>query len=133
MVEILVPIFCGCILPIAVVLIVQLRKRNSDNKRAEVLIKAIESGREVDADKLAEALGKPILSLQEQVNLRLLRGCKFFLVGIALLILSTIAPSYEMDLIFVLLIAGSVILALGIAYLIVYFVTRRQIRDIKES
>lgn len=133
MVEILVPIFCGCVLPIAVVLIVQLRKRNSDNKRAEVLIKAIESGREVDADKMAEALGKPILTMQEQINLRLLKGCKYSLVGIALLILSALVTNNDNDITLVLLLAGSVALALGIAYLIVYFVTRRQIRDIKES
>lgn len=133
MVEILVPIFCGCILPIAVVLIVQFRKRNSDNKRAEVLIKAIESGREVDADKMAEALGKPILTLQEQINLRLLRGCRYTLVGIALLILSTIAPTYDKDLLMMMLLIGSIALAIGIAYLIVYFVTRNQISVKKES
>ena len=42
MVEILVPIFCGCVLPIAIVFIVSMRKKNCDNKGAEILRKAIE-------------------------------------------------------------------------------------------
>ena len=61
MVEILVPIFCGCVLPVAIVLIISLRKRNTDNKRAEVMIKALETGEDNIVEKLTEALGKPRL------------------------------------------------------------------------
>lgn len=41
----LVPIFICVVLPVAIVLIVFLAAMNSDNKRAKILIKAIETAR----------------------------------------------------------------------------------------
>lgn len=130
MVEILVPIFCGCILPIAVVLIVQLRKRNTDNKRAEVMIKALETGEDIKVEKLAEALGKPILSPQELLNARLLNGCKYTFVGLALILINLLV-SRDQDLKIMLYLCGSIAMAIGLAYLIVYFVTRGQVSNDK--
>ena len=132
MVEILVPIFCGCVLPVAIVLIISLRKRNTDNKRAEVMIKALETGEDIKVEKLAEALGKTILSQQEQLNMRLLNGCKYTLVGLALILINLLV-SRDQDLEIMLYLCGSIALAIGIAYLIVYFATRNQVNNKKES
>lgn len=129
--DVLVPIFCGGILPIAIVFIISMRKKNSDDKRAEVMIKALESGEEIDADKLAEALGKQRHTPLEILNTRLLRGCIYSLVGLALVILSFIWPEVNTRLSLISL--GSIAMAVGIAYLIVYFMTRGQIHDEKES
>lgn len=54
-----IPIFICVVLPISIVALVVRASINSDNKRAQVLIKAIESNCGIDADKLAEALQKP--------------------------------------------------------------------------
>lgn len=128
----LVPIFCGCILPIAIVLIVSMRKKNNDDKRAEILIKAIESGEEVDAEKLADALGKPKNTPLEVLNARLLRGCLYTLVGLALIIINQLVTR-DQDLEIMLYLCGGISFAVGIAYLIVYFVTRKQVIDEKKS
>lgn len=133
MYEILVPIFCGAILPMVIVFIVSMRNKNSDNKRAEIMIKAIESGEEIDMDKLAEALGKPKRTPLEVLNGRLLRGCMFSLVGAALVILYIIWPEANSDSRISVLFLGAISAAVGIAYLIVYFVTRGQISDEKKS
>ena len=133
MVEILVPIFCGCVLPIAIVFIISMRKKNSDDKRAQVMIKALESGEEVNADKLAEALGKPRQTPLEILNTRLLRGCIYSLVGLALVILYFVWPEEEVNAKLSLILLGSIAMAVGIAYLIVYFMTRGQVHDEKES
>ena len=133
MYDILVPIFCGAILPMVIVFIVSMRKKNSDNKRAEVMIKAIESGEEIDVDKLAEALGKPKRTPLEVLNGRLLRGCMFSLVGAALVILYFIWPEADSESRISVLFLGAISAAVGIAYLIVYFVTRGQICDEKKS
>ncbi len=61
------------------------------------LIKAIESNCDIDADKLAEALQKPKKTALEILNLRLLRGCIFSLVGIAVCIIGIIAYSMGME------------------------------------
>lgn len=61
----LVPIFICAILPMSIVLIVFLTIMNSDNKRAKVLIKAIEANNNIDTDRLAEALQRPRKSSRE--------------------------------------------------------------------
>ncbi len=88
--ETLVPIFVACVMPIAIVLIVALRKSNTVNKRSEILIKAIEANKEVDTDKLIEALQEPRKSPQEILNARLMRGCMFSLIGLALAIVGIV-------------------------------------------
>lgn len=134
----LVPIFICAIMPIAIVLIVFLTSMNSENKRAKVLIKAIESNNSIDTDKLAEALSKPKKTPQEILNLRLLRGCIFFLIGLALMAYCVIMAYNTGETIgygayTTPLIIGLISIAIGVSYLVVYFVTRGQIKnDTKE-
>ncbi|MDE7412614.1 MAG: hypothetical protein K2N05_02320 [Muribaculaceae bacterium] len=137
MVEDLVPIFICCVLPIAIVLIVSLVKINADRQRSNIIIKAIEANNEIDADKLAESLKKPQRTPLQILNLRLLRGCIFTLIGIGLVICGIVANNTEVefgeDPVLIPIIAGSLSLAVGISYLIVFFVTRSQVNTITES
>lgn len=129
--DILVPIFVCVVLPVAIVAIVFAAAINNDNKRAKVLIKAIESNCGIDADKLAEALQKPKKTAREILNLRLMRSCIFSFLGLALCIIG--AVSFYMkahhQLISFPLLLGALSLAIGLSYLVVYFVTRKQIKD----
>lgn len=128
----LVSISVCVVLPVLIVLIVCYTSINSDNKRAQVLLKAIETNHDIDADQLAKAMQKPQKSRRDILNLRLLRGCILSLIGVALCIVplietftSTPDDGPELDM-FTL---GGVLLAVGISYLIVYFVTRKQVDD----
>lgn len=131
--QILVPIFICVVLPVSIVLIFYLAAMNSDNKRAQILIKAIESGKDIDTDKLADALRKPRRTPREILNLRLLRGCIFTLLGLVFVIIGAgilfgggpyaEAPGLQM------IILGAIFLAIGVSYLIVYKTTRKQIKD----
>lgn len=129
--EILVPIFVCVVLPVAVVLITSLTKINSDNRRTQIIIKAIESDNSIDADKLAESLRKPQKTPREILNLRLLRGCIFSFIGLALIIVGfanlAFGSEFSSDPVTVPLLFGGTSLAVGASYLIVYFVTRKQI------
>lgn len=128
----LVPICICCILPIAIVMIVFAAIMNSDNKRSQVLIKAIESGNSIDAEKLAEALKKPQKTPREMLNLRLLRGCIFTFLGLALCIVGIIGlcngHNFSSDPVVSSLMFGGASLAIGLSYLVVYFVTRKDIK-----
>ena len=128
--DVLIPIFVACVMPIAIVLIVALRKSNTVNKRSEILIKAIEANKEVDTDKLIEAMKEPTKSPQEILNARLLRGCMFSLIGLALVLVGivnlAIGTEFSADPVTVPMMFGGISLAIGISYLIVYFVTRNQ-------
>ena len=128
----LVSISVCIVLPVLIVLIVCYTSINSDNKRAQVLLKAIETNHDIDADQLAKAMQKPQKSRRDILNLRLLRGCILSLIGVALCIeplIETFTPTHddgpELDM-FTL---GGVLLAVGTSYLIVYFVTRKQVDD----
>jgi len=129
----LVPFSICVVLPVAIVAIVSAAAMNNDNKRAKVLIKAIESNCGINADKLAEALQKPKKSAREILNLRLLRGCIFSFIGLALCIVGIVSlcmgTEFSADPVTVPLVFGGASLAIGLSYLVVYFVTRKQIKD----
>ncbi|MFH8143630.1 MAG: hypothetical protein K1V88_09435 [Muribaculaceae bacterium] len=134
-IAVLIPIFICVVLPVLIVWIVFRATMNNDNKRAEVLIKAIEANNGIDADRLADALGKPRKTAREILNLRLLRGCIFSLIGLgffATSILANIEEFHPDNIVFPMLI-GSVPLAIGASYLIVYFVTRKQVNAASEK
>lgn len=122
------------VLPVSIVLIVSLTKMYSDNRRTRIILKAIETNNSIDADKLAESLRKPIRSARETLNLRLLRGCICSLAGLIFVIIgfanlvgeaNTITDSAVSEPWMI----GGVLLAVGVSYLIVYFVTRKQVED----
>lgn len=121
---ILLPICVACIMPIVIVWIVMRTVANSDNKRAEVLIEAIRNNTDIDTEKLTKALGKSARTPEEELNMRLLRGCISLAVGIAAGILSFI---FSFDLQNMCMIASAIFLPVGIGYLIVYFVSRKSI------
>lgn len=131
--EVLVPIFICVVLPVAIVAIIYWERVNNDNKRTQVLIKAIEANNDIDADKLAEALAKPRKTAKEILNGRLLKGCIFTLIGVCCEIFALVqyfsqdADTSFLDSIEASGIIGGISLAIGISFLIVYFVTRKQI------
>lgn len=133
MVDILVPICVCVVLPVAIVGIYYWSQVNAENKRAEILMKAIEANCGPDADKLAEALQKPRKTDREILNLRLLRGCMFTFVGLGLCIVGIVSAcmgtEFASDPVTVPLVFGGASLAIGLSYLVVYFVTRKPVKD----
>ena len=129
----LIPIGVCVVLPIMIVWIVFKAKTNNDNKRADVLIKAIENNANIDAEKLAEALGKQQISAKELLNRRLLRGCMFTILGVAFSIIALTFSAAPEDMQFISYILAALSFAVGIAYLIVYFVTRNTTAETEEN
>lgn len=124
------------VLPVLVVWISARVKMNKENKRTEVLIKALESNVGVDTDKLAEALAPSRKTEREVLFGRLLRGCLYTFLGVALLIVHTAmrpAADADGDFLNTLLVGGSASLAVGFSFLVVYFATRRSVLGRSES
>lgn len=124
--DILVPIFVCVVLPVSIVLITSLVRINSEKQHAKIVIKAIEANKDVDTDKLIESMRKPKKTALEILNLRLLRGCIFSLLGIVFLISGLVDLFVIGDSVFY--ISAGAFLSIGISYLIVYFVTRKQVQ-----
>lgn len=131
--SILVPIFVCVVLPVSIVLITALNKMNDVNKRSQVIIKAIEANKDVDTDKLIESLKKPQKTAAEIRSSRLLRGCIYSFIGVGLAIVGIVnlatGSEFSADPVTVPFICAAISLALGISYLIVYYVTRNQVDD----
>lgn len=129
LIGLLVPLGVCVALPVLVVWLGTRAKINSDNKRAEVLVEAIRNNSEVDSDKLAEALGTRLRTPAALLQLRLLRGCIFTLLGVATGVLALIVAGNdpESNVQDIMTVACGLCLAIGISYLIVYFVTRKDV------
>ena len=133
-IALLIPFGAGVILPIVSVWLTFRSIMNRDNHRAEILAEAIKCNPDVDASSIADAFSKKPRTPREVLNLRLLRGCMFTLGGIALAVVCAIlCENTDLTVMdfpgFFLLISGASSLAVGISYLVVYFVTRNQIED----
>ncbi len=129
--DILVPIFVCVVLPVSIVLITAFVKINGENKRSQIILKAIEANRDIDAEKLIESLKKVQKTPREILNGRLLRGCMFTLIGIILTVLGIInlASGFvfsEAEVTMPVLLGG-IAMAIGVSFLIVWFITRKQI------
>lgn len=125
----LVPIFVIVVLPVSIVWIVCRTISNRDNKNAEVIIKAIESNPSINAENLVESLGKKVKTPEQLRQIRMFRGCLFTLFGIVMGVFAGILAYHRPFLGFQypsMLLCG-LSLAIGIAYLIVWFLTRKSL------
>lgn len=136
MANVLIPIFVCVVLPVAIVLIVSLADITKEKQKANIIIKAIEANNNIDADKLAESLKKPVKTARQRLNGRLLRGCIFSLVGLFISIIGIVNlctySDFNSDSVTVPLIFGGASIAVGLSFLIVYFVTRKQVNKSEE-
>ncbi|MBR6139250.1 MAG: hypothetical protein IKQ12_06755 [Prevotella sp.] len=126
LVELLVPIACGCILPIVAIWLCVRRKMNETNKRTEIVLAAIEKNPEMDIEELLKKITPKPKLLKEKLLSKLHWGCLTLLLGIGMLgcelylKLSTISSS-PMG------IAGIVLLAVGVACLTSYHMGKKML------
>jgi len=131
LVSLFVPISIVVVLPVLIVWIVCRVATNRDNKNAEIIIKAIENNSSIDADKLVNALGKSRKTPLQILHKRLLTGCIATFIGIAAAIFAGIS-AYNMpeaQIHYPAMIVSGLGLAIGLAYLTVYFVTRKSVKE----
>lgn len=128
----LIPVSIVVVLPVMIVWLVMRAKINRDNKNAEVLMKAVENNSVQDVDKILDGLRKPAVSAREVMLQRLLRGCAFFFVGIPFIIIGSLQNSDGWTEAPIYWCIGCVCAGVGLAYLIVYFVSRNLSKSDKD-
>lgn len=130
LVQLLVPLGVCVALPVLIVWIVFRTESNKTNKSAQVLIEAIKANADIDTTALAKALAKPRKTPREVLFGRLLKGCVLSFIGLAFLICFIymyVNGEADSEDVLVALFLGLVSLGIGVAFLIVYFVTRKQL------
>lgn len=133
LVKTLIPISISCLLPLGIIWLYYRAQMNKENKRTEIIMKALESNSNsnLDTDSLVKALENTSKTPQEIRYARLLRGCQYTLLGIALCVVFLISNGMEIDSdgAFLMIFAGAASIAVGISYLIVYFVSGKSSTD----
>lgn len=135
LIEILVPIGICVILPLGIFWLYYRAQMNKENKRTEIIMKALESNSNIDTDSLVKALENTSQTPQGIRYARLQRGCQYTLLGIALCVVFFISNGMEIDsdMAFLMIFAGAASIAVGISYLIVYLVSGKSSTDNNSS
>lgn len=129
LVETLVPIGVAVVLPVAIVAIVFKSALTSDRNRKEIILAALEKNPNLDVEDLVKRMKKSNKLIKEKLLARLERGCLCCLMGVAFVLLYFFLSVQNEFLI----ITGPALIAIGIAFLISYFVGRRMLAQEMEA
>lgn len=130
--DIILPIFMCVVMPVAIVWLVMRAKQNETNKMAEIMLKAIEAGIPLDPDFFKTQTRTLQKSLKERQLDWLTAACILIALGLGSILVGAIiilinnwtydtAPTAYSLLTF----AGGLVLVIGIALLVVYFIRKR--------
>ena len=131
--DILIPIFICVVLPVTIVWLISRTRQNETNRKAEIMLKAIESGVPVDMSQFEPAKKQMSPKTIKQDLLDKLNGaCITGLMGIGFLtlgILHTLDCEFGRNMFLnkFWLPAGGVLLSVGIGLLITYLVGKRML------
>lgn len=125
-----VPVFICVILPVVVVWLVTRAKQNETNRKADIMLKAIEAGVPVDMEQFKSAKKKAPVSIKQELLDKLNGACITSLMGIGFLtlgVLRIVITDFGRNTLLnkFWLPAGCVLLAVGIGLFISYFVGKK--------
>lgn len=129
LVQLLVPIGVAVVLPIAVVAIVFKSALASERNRKEIILAALEKNPNLDVEDLVKRMKKSEKLIKEKLLAKLQRGCLCCLMGVAFVLLYFFLSVQNEFLI----IAGTALIVIGIAFLVGYFVGRRMLAQEMEA
>lgn len=118
------------VLPIAIVAIVFRSALASERNRKEIVLAALEKNPDIDVEQLMKNLKKSEKLIKEKLLARLERGCLCCLMGMAFMVLYFFLGVQGEDFIVVV---GAALIAVGIAFLVSYFVGRRMLAKEMEA
>lgn len=129
LVELLIPLGVAVVLPITIVAIVFKSVLASERNRKEIILAALEKNPNLNVEDLVKRMKKSEKLIKEKLLAKLQRGCLCCLMGVALVLLYFF-PSVQNEF---LIIAGTALIAIGIAFLVGYFVGRRMLAQEMEA
>ena len=131
LVAILVPIACGCVLPIMIVWFSIRESMNKTNQRTKIVLAAIEKNPDLDIEELMEKISPKKKLLKEKLLSKLQTGNITTLLGIGFLVCALYADYMggmnSKDL------AGIILLVVGGAFLRNYFVGKKMLAKEMEA
>ena len=130
--DIILPIFMCVVMPVAIVWLVMRAKQNETNKMAEIMLKAIEAGIPLDPDffktqtrTLQKSLKERQLGCLTAACILIALGLGSILVGAIIILINNWTYDTAPTAYSLLTFAGGLVLVIGIALLVVYFIRKR--------
>lgn len=136
LIGILVPLGCGCLLPIMVVWFSVRRRMNETNKRTEIVLAAIEKNPEMDIEEWMKKISPKQKLLKEKLLSKLLKGTLCALLGLGLVGFGawlSYAGRGGTDNPVMAICAGLILLAIGIAFLVNYSIGKKMLAKEMEA
>lgn len=121
--DILVSLGVVVALPVLIVSIIFRSVMAADRNRKEIILAALEKNPNLNVEDLVKRMNKSEKLIKEKLLAKLQRGCLCCLMGVALVLLYFFLSVQNEFLI----IAGTALIAIGIAFLVGYFVGRRML------
>ena len=124
----LIPICICVVLPTLVIWLIGRVKQNETNRKAEIMLKALDNGTIIDSDFFKGQSGSK--TIKERLLGRLTGASVTGVLGLALILVALI-PDWPGEWVFsdspapMLVILGGILLAIGIALFIVYFTDKK--------
>ena len=136
LVPILVPIACGCVLPIMIIWFSIREKMNETNQRTQIVLAAIEKNPDMDLEELMAKMSPKKKLLKEKLLGKLQTGNITTFLGVGFLACAIyvdyLGGMSTKDL-RMLYLAGAILLGVGIAVLISYFVGKKMLAKEMEA
>ena len=127
----IVPIFICVVLPSIIIWLIGRVKQNETNRKAEIMLKALDNGAKIDTDFFRSSSESK--TIKERLLGRLTGACITSLLGIALIVsglffwFDAYDKMGEPGIFLVLAVIGGVLLAVGISLFIIYFTSKKML------
>ena len=126
----LIPLGCGCVLPIVVIWLGIRQKMNETNQRTQIVLAAIEKNPEMDIEELMKKISPKKKLLKEKLLSNLLWGSVIALLGISILVYALLVDyrgGMDPDDLIRIYFTGGILLAIGIAFLAHYHISKKML------
>lgn len=136
LIEALIPIGICVVLPIIVVRLITLERVNRDNMRKDIILAALEKNTDIDVEEMMKKLNGPKKLLKEKLMTKLLIGSimvSFSILVYVAMFVYMFYIGFQKDMFFALSFAAVPSLAIGIAFLINYFIGKRMLAKEMEA
>ena len=130
LIPILVPIACGCVLPIMIVWLVGRRKMAESRNHTQIILAAIEKNPDMDIEELMKKISPKKKLLKEKLLSKLQTGSITALLGVGFLVCALYVDylgGMSSDDLRMLYLAGAILSGVGVAIIINYFVGKKML------
>ena len=135
-ITLLIPIACGCILPIFAIWMGVRKEMNETNTRTQIVLAAIEKNPDMDIEELMKKISPKKKLLKEKLLTKLQAGSITALLGVGFLVCSLYIDyigGMDTNDLRMLYLAGAILLGVGIAFIINYFVGKKMLAKEMEA